>query len=225
MLNIVSMIGGILIKVYDDITDNKEVFQYLYSYRIILQIILVFIYVYLVYYDSKIGIAIVLIAVTDLMIYISKYIYPDNIINYGCDHIYYQIVEVMLIYIYMISKHKLFMNPIDYLSFLFIWIVIIFEMTSLSKPDDKDIKENQIYLEVSNRKLMVRMLILIAGVLMYSIIVYYDTLLNYLPIWYLTMNYFMTSVFFILYLKYKYLVPNDSNELTVIDKLNYMFAI
>lgn len=220
MLNTLAMIGGILIKVYDDITDNKEVFEYMYSYRILLQIILVIVYGLLVYKDSKIGLGIVLIAITDLMIYLSKYIYPDNIINYGCDHMYYQLTEILLILIFIMSDTKLFTNRMDYLSFLFIWLVIIFEMTSLSKNDKNT---NKIYLEVSNRKLMVRILILVVGILIYPLILQYETLYIYLPIWYLTMNYFLTSVFFILYLKYKYMVPNESTS--VIDNINYMFSI
>lgn len=228
LLNFISILYGILFKIYDDCIDNKEAYSFVYDKKIILEIAIILFSLYLIYYCNTFALLLITLCIgmliSDSIIYGLKYKYPENNLTYAYDNPIY-IISVFIFIGISLYIHTFKLSNIDYVVNLYLIFIIIVESLYTFKTE----KLNKIESESGNIKLFTRIMSIMYGLMIYSIILLDKNLHKYLPIFYIAFGYILTSVISMLYLKYYYNVSNDTNgennkKIDIIDMINKMFS-
>lgn len=213
MTHVVAGLSGFLMKMYDDIVDNPEAYSNLYENKLILEILVVGCVVYFAHLDSVIMIACLFTVLTDLLIYLYNLHYPVLNVNYAIDKPVWiiGILLIIMLFIYKGSSTFTSFQFTDYLILLAGFFIIVFDAISLVSKKKEIIDDpftNMLYLEASDRKLILRIGALLSSVVGALLIQFYPPfyqhahILEYIFTW--GIAYFLTSSMSILYLMNQY---------------------
>lgn len=226
LLNFITMLYGVLVKLYDDCIDNTDAFSFIYDKKIILEIMLILVSFYLIC-DPIFAILLITICVgmliSDIIIFVLKNKYPENNLSYAYDTPIYIFGAILLVSI-ILYIHKFDLTMLDYIIVMYIILIIIVEALYTFKSE----KQNKIESEAGNIKLFTRIICMMYALMIYSIMLLNKSLHKYLPIIYFGFSYGLTSIISMLYLKYYYMVKKDetnNEKIDIIDIINKMFSI
>jgi hypothetical protein len=217
LTHVIAGLSGFLMKIYDDIVDNPEAYSNIFANKLVLEIVMIACVVYFAHLDSVALIACIATVLVDVIIYAYNLYYPALNINYAIDKPSWSIGFLLIVVLCIYKGSAVFesFTVTDYLIIIAGCSVIFLDAISLISNDKKVIDDpyaNMIYLEASDRKLVMRMLAFcgsVAGAIGIQFMsafmpdLYpYFRVLTYTFTW--GIFYFLTSTLSILYLMHQY---------------------
>lgn len=205
-----SLITGILWKVYDDYADNKEAYSFLSKVEIPLEVLMVGMSIVFAFYDNIFLTYLFIVIVADCILYIMKENNKLSNVNYAIDTDVWKLGAIFAysLFIFRISTIVTSFTLLDYaviaLGTIFIFMEIFGQSTEKNESSFSE-KENHLFLEASNQKLITRSIELLLFVLFYYVVVHeFKFAQNFKQMILFGGAYVSSSILSILYLKYYY---------------------
>lgn len=210
MKEILSLITGILWKVYDDYADNKEAYSFLSKVKIPLEVLMVGMSILFCFYDNIFLSYLVIVIISDCILYIMKENDETIKVNYAIDTDVWKLGAIFayILFIFRINTIVGTFTLLDYgviiLGTIFIFMEILGQCTPQKEIQTSE-KENHLFLEASNQKLITRSIELLLFIIFYYVVVHeYKYALNFKHMIIFGVAYVTSSILSIFYLKYYY---------------------
>jgi hypothetical protein len=205
-----SLLTGVFWKIYDDYADNKEAYSFLETYERPIQLVVIVLSLFLAFHDNLFLMYLLIIIVSDCILYLLKQKDPSVKVNYAVDTPFWKMGGVFAILLFLIRFQPILTGFTVYeYGFILLGIVLIGSEIYSQFTTKKEIIENEeethLFLEASNQKLGTRVLELVVSFLFLKFVVLkYDCAKNFKHILLFSLSYMYTSIVSILYLKYHY---------------------
>jgi hypothetical protein len=205
-----SLLTGVFWKLYDDYADNKEAYSFLTDYELPIQLVVIVLSMALAFHDSLFLIYLIIIIISDCILYVLKQKDPSVKVNYAVDTTFWKVggVFATILFLFRFNTIRATFTTYEY-AFTLLGIVLIGSEIYSQFTTKKEILENEsethLFLEASNQKFGTRILELIVSFLFLKFLVLkYDCAKNFKHILLFSISYMYTSIISILYLKYHY---------------------
>lgn len=206
MLEVLPIVTGVFWKIYDDYADNKEAYSFLSKVELPLEIIMVGLSIAYCFFDNIFLTYLVLVIFCDCFLYIAKENNEHINVNYAIDTDVWKLGAIFA-YILFIFKLPTILSTFTLLDYGVITlgtIFIVFEIFGQCTKQENE-KENHLFLEASNHKLITRTIELLLFLIFYYVVIHeYNFAHNFKHMIMFGVSYVATSVLSILYLKYHY---------------------
>lgn len=210
MIEVLALLTGIFWKLYDDYADNKEAYSFLSKYELGLEVLMLACSLLFAFFDNIFLLYLVIIIISDCILYIIKENNDKNKVNYAVDTDIWKLGGVITYCLFILRVPSILntFTALEYgviaLAITFIGIEIVSQFTE-KKEIIEDEKENHLFLEASNKKLTTRIIELFLFFLFfYVVLLQYKSALSFKNVILFAISYIYISISSILYLKYYY---------------------
>ena len=229
LTHVIAGLSGSLMKIYDDVVDNPEVYSNIFANKLGLEFIMIACISYCAYLDPFVLFTCIFTFIVDILLYTYNLYYPVLNVNYAFDKTSWKIGICIIIALLIYKGSTIFesFTSNDYLiilaGFAFIFIDAIY-LVSTDKKIIDDPYNNMIHLEASDKKLIARIILFFSS-LISAIEIQYNPFLyehfhkiQYIFTW--GIFYFLTSYYnHIVLIKFRYhtlmVHPNLSYDSTI----------